>query len=85
MPSSSTQTVSPGTIGPTPAGVPVSTTSPGSRVMTWDMNASTVPTSWISWLVRPSCLSTPLTPALTRRSAGSRTVSIHGPMGQYES
>ena len=33
MPETSTSTVSPGCMGPTPAGVPVAITSPGSRVM----------------------------------------------------
>ena len=33
MPETSTSTVSPGCMGPTPAGVPVEITSPGSRVM----------------------------------------------------
>ena len=40
MPSSSTSTVSPGFMGPIPAGVPVETTSPGSRVMEAVMKAS---------------------------------------------
>ncbi len=37
MPSTVTATVWPGRIGPTPAGVPVRSTSPGSRVMAADM------------------------------------------------
>src|SRR5688572_32841763 len=36
-PSTSISTVSPGAIGPTPAGVPVEMTSPGSSVITFEM------------------------------------------------
>jgi probable blue pigment (indigoidine) exporter len=39
MPATVTDTVCPGCIGPTPAGVPVSRTSPGSRVITDDTNS----------------------------------------------
>ena len=85
MPSISTLTVSPATIGPTPAGVPVRMTSPGSSVITAEMNAICVGMSWIIWLVRPSCLTSPLTRVTRRRSDGSSTVSTHGPSGQNES
>ena len=85
MPSISTLTVSPSSIGPTPAGVPVRMTSPGSSVITPDMNAIWVGRSWIIWLVRPSCTISPLTRVTSRRSDGSSTVSSHGPSGQNES
>ncbi len=44
----------PATIGPTPAGVPVSNTSPGSSVMIAETNAIWAATSCTIWLVRPS-------------------------------
>src|SRR5438067_1462946 len=46
-PSTSISTVSPARMGPTPSGVPVVTTSPGSRVMPSEMKASSLGTGKI--------------------------------------
>src|SRR5689334_11867389 len=75
-------TVSPLTIGPTPAGVPVRIRSPGSSVITAEIHSTIAPTSWIISEVRLSCLTSPLTSVRNARSSGSRSVTIHGPIGQ---
>src|SRR4029450_1907172 len=51
-PSTSTSTRSPGSSGPTPAGVPVRSTSPGSRVITRLTKASRSATPCSSWEAR---------------------------------
>ncbi len=82
-PSTSTSTTSPAASLPTPSGVPVSRTSPGSSVMNAVMYSISVAT--------PKTMSESCAPAGgSRRSAGSRTstsfgsrsVSIHGPSGR---
>ena len=85
MPSISTLTVSPSTIGPTPAGVPVRITSPGSNVMMSDMNAISARDVVDHLAGAPVLPELAVDAAVTRRSDGSSTVSIHGPIGQNES
>src|SRR6266511_62409 len=58
---------------PTPAGVPVAMTSPGSRVTAWLAAATRVGTSQIMSAVLPSCCSSSLTQRRMRRSCGSGT------------
>ena len=82
MPSTSTLTVLPASIGPTPEGVPVMTRSPGSSRVKRLMYSIRYGIGKISSLVRPSWRSAPSTVQVTRRSEGSRSVSIQGPMGQ---
>jgi len=77
-----TETVCPATIGPTPAGVPVSSTSPGSSVMMPETNSMISPTVKTMSEVRPSCSTSPSSSVDTSRSEGSSSVSIHGPNGQ---
>ena len=85
IPSISTSTRLPGVIGPTPAGVPVSRTSPGSSVIADDTNATSAGTSWIICDVRPSCTVSPSSRVVTLRSEASIPVASHGPSGQNES
>src|SRR5690606_10991817 len=85
MPSMVTSTVSPTCMGPTPSGVPVSTTSPGPRVMKRLMYDSTSGTEKIMSRVVPSCFSSPFPRVWTRTANGSRSVSSHGPTGQKPS
>lgn len=54
MPSMLTVTVSPATIGPTPAGVPVRMTSPGSSVITADTYSFCPLGPWIETELDPS-------------------------------
>jgi len=82
MPSMRTSTRSPGRSGPTPAGVPVAITSPASRVMTADTRATTSSTGKTKPLVLPTWRSSPLTHVSTSAALGSRSVEMHGPMGQ---
>src|SRR5208283_942229 len=82
IPSMVTETVSPSSMGPTPAGVPVRMRSPGSNVMTAEIHSTMAPTSWIISEVRLSCLTSPLTSVRSARSDGSTSVTIHGPTGQ---
>jgi hypothetical protein len=77
-----TDTSSPCCSGPTPAGVPVRITSPGSSVMTWLTNAIRVGTSCTISEVRACCLISPFTEVVRARSVGSAMVSIQGPIGQ---
>ena len=55
MPETSTSTVSPGCMGPTPAGGPVAITSPGSRVMEAVMKEMSARTPVMSYSVLPCC------------------------------
>ncbi len=81
MPSISTDTRWPGCTGPTPAGVPVRMTSPGSKVKYVDAKDTNRGTSWTRSAVEPSWTTSP-SRRVTRRSAdGSRSVTIHGPSG----
>src|SRR4029079_12724871 len=66
MPSIETSTSSPGCIGPTPSGVPVRITSPGSSVITDVMWATRVGMSKIRSLVEPSCTRSPFRWVCTR-------------------
>lgn len=85
-PSISTVTRSPGAIGPTPAGLPVSTTSPGCSVIHRVTQARISGTEKIIFPVSDSC--TTRSPSRVRtargRSAGpsSSPVSIHGSSGR---
>nr|CAD7413718.1 unnamed protein product [Timema poppensis] len=54
-------TVSPGAIGPTPAGEPVNIRSPGSRVMWWDIKLMSTETGNTMSAVLQSCLKSPFT------------------------
>ena len=83
MPSTVTETVSPSCIGPTPAGVPVSITSPGSSVIASLTYATISATSCI--MSRGAAVLLELVVDACRsdaRSGGSSSVSIHGPSGQ---
>src|SRR4051812_18821980 len=71
-------TTSPSTIWLTPAGVPVSTTSPGSSVMTCDTYDTNVAGSNTMSLVRPSWRTSSLTSQRTSTSRTSTSVTIHG-------
>ena len=76
-PSIETSTSSPGCIGPTPSGVPVRITSPGSSVITLVMWATRVGMSKIRSLVEPSCTRSPLRWVWTRTpSAKSLRVEV---------
>src|SRR5260370_3305805 len=77
-----TETSSPSVSGPTPAGVPVSRTSPGSSVITWLTYAISPGTSHSISDVRACCLTSPFTTVVSPRSSGFVPVSIHGPSGQ---
>jgi hypothetical protein len=68
--------------GPTPAGVPVSRTSPGSSVITWLTYATRPGTFQSSSEVRACCRTAPFTVVVSSRSAGFVPVSIQGPSGQ---
>ena len=50
--------------------------------ITPEIHSTIAPTSWIISDVRLSCLTSPLTSVRNSRSAGSTSVSIHGPSGQ---
>jgi hypothetical protein len=60
-------------------------TVPGHRVMHLDKKLMVVGTSKIIRDVVESCTASPLTRDAMRQSAGSNSVSIHGPSGQKES
>ena len=69
---------------PTPEGVPVKMTSPGSSGTLADRFAISAGTEKISWLVRLSCITSPLTSQPSSRSFGSATssrVTSQGPIG----
>ena len=61
MPDTLTSTMSPGARGPTPPGVPVAITSPGSRVITWAIQRMTVSMEKIMSRMGADCLLTPFT------------------------
>ena len=85
MPSTVTDTESPGCIGPTPSGVPVRTTSPGSRVVNAVMCSISRGMSKTRSAVRASCFTSPLSRVVIARFAASsrpRWVEIQGPSGQ---
>ena len=91
-PSTSQRTVSPGCryfgglkASPTPLGVPVRISAPGSSVQASEMKATSSSGLKIRSLVEPSWRSSPLTWVVRRRSDGSASVVIHGPQGQLES
>ena len=69
---SSRSTSSPTASGPTPAGVPVRITSPGSSVIAWLTCDTSSSTPRIICEVRPACSSSPL------------TVVVHGEVGRVE-
>ena len=90
-PSTSTSTTSPGlrnTGGfrakPTPGGVPVAITSPGSSVTVCDRNDTMWSMPKISWSVDESCIVLPLSRRRIRSACGLPTascVTMAGPMG----
>src|SRR5688572_9507593 len=81
----STSTMSPTARLPTPAGVPVVITSPGSSVMCADTNSLRVGTSKIRSAVDESWRTAPLTRVVIRRLDGSSPATIRGPSGQNPS
>src|SRR5206468_158452 len=81
-PSTRISTRSPGTSRAAPGGVPVEMTSPGMSVITSETRAIRSSTGKIMSLVEPDCRSTPLTSPSTLTAFGSRSVAMHGPMGQ---
>ena len=69
---------------PTPAGVPVKMTSPGSSGSVADSLATRAGTEKIRSLVRPCCICSPLIAQLSSRSLGSAnssSVTSQGPIG----
>jgi hypothetical protein len=82
MDSMVTDTSSPSVSGPTPSGVPVSSTSPGSSVITELTYSTSDGTSHNSSDVRACCRTSPFTVVVMPRSDGSVPVSIQGPSGQ---
>ena len=68
-------------MGPTPAGVPVAITSPGSRVMDAVMKAMISGTLVISRLVLLCCTTSPFSRVRMSRLAGSTSSVTTGPMG----
>src|SRR5829696_1009311 len=83
MPSISTSISSPGlrnTGGlrakPTPGGVPVAITSPGSSVIDSDKNSINAGTPKISWSVFESCIVCPFNTSLIDRLCGSGISSV---------
>src|SRR5918996_1782441 len=75
-PSTSTSTTSPADSGPTPSGVPVSSASPGSRVMNAVMYSIRVATPKAISDVEPCWRTSPFSHVRTVASLGSRSVSI---------
>ena len=67
---------------PTPLGVPVRISAPGSSVQASEMKATSSSGLKIRSLVLPSWRSSPLTWVVRRRSDGSASVVIQGPQGQ---
>src|SRR5690606_6918995 len=83
IPSISTSIRSPISTGPTPAGVPVRTTSPGRSVITLVMNWRISATPNTMSTLNPAWRTSPLTrQMIASRSSGSSSVSIAGPSGQ---
>jgi hypothetical protein len=85
MPSTSTSTTSPCSILPTPSGVPVSKTSPGSSVMNAVMYSIRVATPNTMSSVLPCWTTSPFRRVSTTTPVGSTSVSIHGPSGHEPS
>src|SRR6478609_2310692 len=82
-PSTETVTSSPATSGPTPAGVPVRTRSPGSNVITCEMKRNTTSTGKINAEVLSDCFNSPFTRLSTRTPfQGSISSVTIGPTGQ---
>src|SRR5207247_8068485 len=79
IPAMSTSTESPGSIGPTPAGVPVMITSPGSRVITRETNDTKAGGSKMRFFVFDRCFGSPLSRTSRSKPMASMSVSIHGP------
>ena len=71
-----------GRAAPTPSGVPVRITSPGSSVIACETHATSVGTSKIIPTSSPTAVTAPSTSVSRRRSDGSTSVSIAGPSGQ---
>ncbi len=67
---------------PTPAGVPVRITVPGSSVRSDERNSTSAGTAKTISEVEESCITSPFSVAVSRRSEGSRSVAMHGPRGQ---
>src|SRR6185312_14630925 len=83
MPSTETLTSSPATSGPTPAGVPVRTRSPGSKVITCEIKRKTTSTGKINASVLSDCFISPFTRLSTRTPfQGSISSVTIGPAGQ---
>ena len=61
---------------PTPAGVPVAMTSPGSSVMLLVMNSMSSGTRKIRWAVLESCITVPLSVSVMRSVCGSGISSV---------
>ena len=72
---------SPGTSGPTPDGVPVVMTSPGSSVQKRVSHSTTSGTGKISSRVFECWRFSPFTQPSTSSSDGSRPTAMHGPIG----
>jgi len=66
---------------PTPGGVPVAITSPGNSVIKEEMYSTIRYTDAIISRVLPSWRTSPFTRQRTGASAGSKSVTIHGPSG----
>jgi hypothetical protein len=76
-----TITRSPGTSGPTPDGVPVVMTSPGSSVQKRVTNSTSSGTAKINWFVFDDCRFSPFTQPSIARFDGSSPTAMHGPIG----
>src|SRR6266566_2092209 len=61
---------------PTPGGVPVAITSPGSSVMVWERNSINSGTPKINWSVLESCIVLPLSISLIESLCGSGISSV---------
>ena len=81
MPAIFTVKVSPPFSGPTPDGVPVAMTSPGSSVMTLETNATICGTVKISCRVFDACFFSPFSQPSTSSADGSSPTAMHGPIG----
>src|SRR5262249_51015814 len=81
MPATFTVTVSPCFTGPTPDGVPLEMMSPGSSVMTNEMNSINPSSPQISCDVSEACRLTPLTQVSTPRASGPAPTATAGPIG----
>src|SRR4030042_1306639 len=76
-----TSTTSSGFIRPTPDGVPVAMTSPGSSVITPEIKLISLDIPKIRSLVEADWRSSPLRYVSSFRLSGLTSVSIHGPLG----